>query len=499
MAAEETAAHYEHLSLNEESAEDDETIPSTDLLSIDEALERLGMGPFQYRLLCASGLCFASDAMQVILLSFLAIVVQEEWHLTDAETASIPSALFAGSLMGTLVLGPLADTYGRKPLFVTSNLLIVLFGVATSLATHYVWLVAALFGVGVGVGGLVVPFDLLAEVLPAERRGTNLLLIEYFWTVGCLYIVGVADLSLPAWRTLVGWGTLPCLLSLGMGLTSLVPESPRWLVAEGRLDDALEVLQRAAVVNGSDFPDTIRLKKPPEQEKEAGIAELFTPEWRDITLRLWGAWGAMAFGYYGTLMAITRVFDRTVPDEQNAEFDYTAIFVSSAAELIGTTLVIVAVDRVGRIPSQVVSYSCAGVAVGLLCWLASHGSKRSTLMSLALIARVMEMAGTCVTWVSTAEILTTHVRSTGHATANAVARLGAFCSPYLVESHRIPLWKLGAIMFLVHVITALCVCKLPETKGRSMGAGTERQSTENEPLALEETDEDVPVSHAEPA
>lgn len=61
--------------------------------------DRLGMGLFQYRILVAAGLCFAADAMEVLLLSFLSIVLQDEWRLTDDETAFITSILFLGALV----------------------------------------------------------------------------------------------------------------------------------------------------------------------------------------------------------------------------------------------------------------------------------------------------------------------------------------------------------------------------------------------------------------
>jgi MFS family permease len=244
-------------------------------------------------------------------------------------------------------------------------------------------------------------------------------------------------------------------------------------------------------MNGHDvtvlFPEGLQLVAEPE-EKQATIADLFKPKWREITLRLWGGWGAMAFGYYGALLAITKVFDNdeggnTDTDPGSYNFDYGAIFVSSSAELVGTTIVILAVDRAGRIPCQVIAYSLAGISVCILCTLASNGAPRALLVALAFIARVFEMGGTCVTWVSTAEILTTEVRSTGHSTANAMARLGAFFCPFVVEGS-IPLRRIGFIMLFVHAITVICVSKLPETKGKGMGATDDHDHDDEQ----EETD-----------
>ncbi len=144
-------------------------------------------------------------------------------------------------------------------------------------------------------------------------------------------------------------------------------------------------------------------------------------------------------------------------------------------------MVILAVDRAGRIPTQVLSYSLAGISVCVLCTLASNGAPRLLLIALGFTARVFEMGGTCVTWVSTAEILTTEVRSTGHSTANAMARLGAFFCPFVVEGG-IPLQRIGFIMLFVHAITVLCVSKLPETKGKGMGATDDSNDDEQEEM-----------------
>ena len=154
------------------------------IITVDDAIERLGTGKFQIIVLVAAGLCFAADAMQVLLLSFLSEVLRLEWNLTDSETAMITSILFIGAIFGTLSLGPLADKKGRKPVFLLAASIISGFGIATAMVTNYWTLLANLFMVGWGVGGLVVPFDILSEFLPADSRGKNLLVIEYFWTVG---------------------------------------------------------------------------------------------------------------------------------------------------------------------------------------------------------------------------------------------------------------------------------------------------------------------------
>ncbi|CAJ1969206.1 unnamed protein product [Cylindrotheca closterium] len=445
-------------------------------ITVDEAIERLGMGRFQLYILIAAGLSFASDAMQVMVLSFLGEVLKVEWNLTEEETAMISSILFVGAIFGTLMLGPLADKKGRKPIFLISASIISIFSLAVSFATSYRSVLALLFFVGFGVGGLTVPFDILSEVLPAASRGKNLLVIEYFWSTGVLLVVVFARSTLGTngesgnWRLFVVLSAIPCWISVIVGYF-FVPESPRWLCTQpGRAQEALDIIRKAAERNRIDvdfnFPATLQIAQETEEE-ESDFCELFSEKWRWTTIKLWGAWAAFAFAYFGTIMTITEIFDDSDPDGSN-DFDYGAIFVSSSAELIGTTIAIILVDVVGRIPLQVMSYSLGGVSVYALCRFAEKGMPRNTLLAFSFAARIFEMSGTCVTWISTAEILTTEVRTTGHSAANAVARIGSIIAPFLVQGDSSLATK-GLVMLGVHSLAVLCVSQLPETKGSHMG------------------------------
>lgn len=142
-------------------------------ITMDQAVERLGMGRFQFTILFAAGLCFAADSMEVLLLSFLSVVLRAVWNLSDAETSALTSAVFVGALAGTLVLGRLGDTHGRKPIFTLTAGIICLSGFLTAVANNYTTLLAFRTAVGFGVGGLTVPFDTLAEFVPHSHRGQH--------------------------------------------------------------------------------------------------------------------------------------------------------------------------------------------------------------------------------------------------------------------------------------------------------------------------------------
>jgi hypothetical protein len=114
-------------------------------------------------------------------------------------------------------------------------------------------------------------------------------------------------------------------------------------------------------------------------------------------------------------MTITKIFGEAenIDGENQITFDYSAIFISSCAELVGLVLAIALVDRVGRIPSQVSSYAIGGVGLFFLCLFSHYDGSRMILITLSFIVRIVEMTGSCVTWTSTAEMLSTDIRSTG--------------------------------------------------------------------------------------
>jgi MFS family permease len=82
-----------------------------------------------------------------------------EWELSEPQTDSIISVVFAGAMIGTLILSPLGDRWGRRPVFTLTAAIIAVFGLGTALVPNNEWLLVVRFLVGFGVGGLTVPFE----------------------------------------------------------------------------------------------------------------------------------------------------------------------------------------------------------------------------------------------------------------------------------------------------------------------------------------------------
>jgi hypothetical protein len=98
---------------------------------------------------------------------------------------------------------------------------------------------------------------------------------------------------------------------------------------------------------------------------------------------------------------------------------------------------------------------------------------------LAFFTRLFFHAANITTWVGTAEILTTEIRNTGHAAANAWARLGGFLSPYLVKESTNKM-VVGGTMLGVALLAALCAWGLPETKDHALGVHPDEEKKKRE-------------------
>eukprot|EP00957_Ditylum_brightwellii_P101374 7726167-Ditylum_brightwellii.AAC.1 len=133
-----TSNEHHHAHRHGENRETPDRNANDFVITIDRAIDKLGTGRFQHRILFAAGLCFAADAMEVMLLAYLSLVLEEEWGLSGTQTATITACVFAGAMTGTLILGPLGDKVGRRPVFLLAGTIITVFGVLTSFVTNFV-------------------------------------------------------------------------------------------------------------------------------------------------------------------------------------------------------------------------------------------------------------------------------------------------------------------------------------------------------------------------
>lgn len=431
---------------------------------IDDAIDEIGFGKTQAFLFSAMGLSYMADAMEVTLLSFLYSCLVDFWDLSDYQGDLIVSCVFAGELIGALLAGPLADKFGRRVVSIGSTFLCGVAGMCSALADNVLIFILFRTLTGVGIGMFCVPFDLVGEFMPSSSRGLILSIYQYWWCVGSMYTVLMAWLVLPSWRALVILCAAPVLLA-GVCMV-FIPESPRWLLAQGRNEEAERIITDMAKRNWPQkaLPN-IHLERSLLKEGHGDLGSLFeNPELRRYTMANMVIWGSAGFTFYGVQLLLTRVF-ATTDDDDTCSFDYSFLLIVYSTEIIGTIALMFTIETWGRRYTQLVWYIVAGVSVFILGF-SSLSNDESLIVGCFGLSSIM--AAFSGSWVATPEVYETENRATGHALVNAVARVGAFCSSYWVDSSNDTV-KVGILLGVMNVMAGVFALVLPETKGMKIG------------------------------
>jgi MFS family permease len=230
------------------SAQAGAAIISTD---IPARLDRLRWGRFHTLVVVALGITWILDGLEVTLAGAVAPALKESprLHFSNAEVGLVSSAYLAGAVVGALFFGWLTDRLGRKRLFFITLTLYLVATAATALSWN-LWSFALFrFLTGAGIGGEYTAINsAIQELIPARYRGwTDLVINGSFWIGAALGAVASIILLDPAvlppdwgWRFafLIG-ATLGLVIFL---MRMWLPESPRWLMTHGRVDEANRVL-----------------------------------------------------------------------------------------------------------------------------------------------------------------------------------------------------------------------------------------------------------------
>lgn len=392
-----------------------------------ERLETLPVGSFHYKLLVVTGLGWLFDSMDTGLISFVLPVLAKEWGLSPEQVGWIGSVGLIGMALGAVLAGTIADKFGRKNVFAAT---VVLYSVSTglcALAWSYESLLTFRFLVGFGLGGeLPVAATLMSEYAPTHLRGRFIVLLESFWGLGWLVAALISYFVIPAfgWHIAFIIGALPAVYVFLIRLH--MPESIRYLLSKGRVDEAREIilsLEKKLGVPSKPFDKEFVEESTPIFK--LNVWTLWTKAFRVRTLMLWIAWFGIVFSYYGIFMWLPSiVFAQGF--EVVKTFEY--VLIMTLAQLPGYFAAAWLVDIIGRrytlssflLMSGVCAYffGSAATANGILTW----GAAMS----------FFNLGAWGVIYTYTPELYPTAIRALGSGWAAGFGRIGGMLAPMLV-------------------------------------------------------------------
>ncbi|XP_019934439.2 synaptic vesicle glycoprotein 2B [Paralichthys olivaceus] len=317
-------------------------------LTYEEAMEEAGFGLFHWLLLVVCGWANASDAVEILCVSFLLPTARCDLLLTSSDMGLLTASIFLGMMVGGYMWGYLADQRGRRRVLVVSLTVNGVFGGLACVAPWF-WLLLLLRVIsGIGVGGSIpVIFSYFSEFMPRLRRGAMISCLATFWMAGNILAAGLAWLVIPStwahfslgtldfqsWRLFVLLCSIPSLTS-ALVFRLLMPESPKFLMEAGQEKEAIHVFRLMFELNmmgkGKSFPEfglcTSSKHRELEETSAQGsyrqrltiilkkglvpIKQMFNGSLKSRSITLLIIFYCIAFGYYGLWMWFPELFAR---------------------------------------------------------------------------------------------------------------------------------------------------------------------------------------------
>lgn len=415
-----------------------------------------------------AGLLFGFDTAVI---NGALLSLRTHFALSEIQVEFAASSLLYGCLFGAMAAGTLSDRYGRRSILRLSAVLFLLSAIfAAAPATFTEFLLARfLGGIGIGFASTIAPLY-LAEVSPREKRGSIVTLNQTAIVSGMLLAYctnwALAVTGAAAWRWMFGSAAIPALAFIVC--LRFVPESPRWLFQQDRVEEAAaafcaiggeacrsEQLEeiRAAIAQETPAPGWLRrLRRPLLLAVAVAVLQQIT--------------GINTVLYYGSMLFVAH------GNSGSNQRALAANALIGLTNLVFTLIALCIMDRIGRRTLLTGSASVMFVALLLLVFQfqRAHADFALIVGSTMLYTAAFNIGLGPGAWLYIAEIFPTNVR--GRAMSIATAVLWASC--ILVSNSFLTMVRaLGpagafAVFAGICAFAALFFSRLPETRGRSL-------------------------------
>ncbi|KAJ8749148.1 hypothetical protein K2173_013755 [Erythroxylum novogranatense] len=415
------------------------------------------------------------------------IFIKEDLHITEIQEEVLVGCLSIVSLFGSLAGGRTSDFVGRKW---TMALAAVVFQVGAAIMTlapsfEILMIGRLLAGIGIGFGVMIAPIY-IAEISPSVARGSLTSFPEIFINLGILlgYVSNYAFSSLSVhtgWRVMLAVGILPSVF-IGFALF-VIPESPRWLVMQNRVEEARSVLSKT---NDNEREVELRLAEIQEaagtcnaekREEKAVWREMVSPS-PALRRMLFTGFGIQCFqqitGIDATVYYSPEIFKGAgIKDNSKLLAATVAVGVSKTGFIL---VAIFLIDKLGRKPLlylSTIGMTICLFSLAVTLTLFGQGQLSIGLVILFVCANVafFSVGIGPVCWVLTTEIFPLRLRAQAAALGAVGNRVcsGLVAMSFLSVSNAI---SLGGTFLIFSAISALSVvfvyALVPETKGKSL-------------------------------
>ncbi|MCJ8736439.1 hypothetical protein PDJAM_G00012480 [Pangasius djambal] len=387
-----------------------------------------------------------------------------EWDLVCENRGmnkAMATIFFVGVMIGAALFGSLSDRYGRKTMLLVSYLLALCFATASVFSSSIIMFAVLRFFTGMSITGIVIVTSVLnVEWVSIESRKLVGVIDSFSWTFGYM-VLPVMAYGVRDWR----WLTLTVTLPLGVALISWrwVPESARWLIANGKVEKAQYYLKKCAVMNKRTRANSILKPEVLSSIVSEGGDRTYsyldlmrTPNMRRLALLTGITWYGVASTYYGISFNI-KSFGLDL---------YLNQFLYGAVEVPAKFIVYLLLDWIGRRRTEVggiLLASCAliiNIFIPKDQWIVRSviGVLGKGLASIAFSTLVL----------FSSELYPTVIRQNGMGYNSFLGRLGVALAPLILLLDDVWTHLSQVILCVIALVTGVVASQLPETKDRCL-------------------------------
>jgi putative MFS transporter len=407
------------------------------------------------------------DGYILSIIGIALVQVTPQLHVSPVWAGLIGASALMGVFVGGLIFGYITDVIGRQLMYTVDLIAIIVCSVLQFFAVNVVELFVLRLIIGIAVGAdYPIATALLAEFAPRRQRGPMLGVLVVMWFVGATvaYFVGNALLAVgpSGWRWMLLSPAFPALAVVLMRLGT--PESARWLLNKGRVDEAREVLKRVYGPH-ADVTDVPTEAEPTRFSRIWQGGYLLRTAYVGI---FWTCAIVPLFAIYAFGPEILGAFKLTGSQANIGSALISLLF------LIGCVLALPAVNILGRRPMIIWTFFFS--ALGLLV-LGLWPTAPVAVIALAFVVYAVFIGGPQIMeWVYPNELFPTDVRATAVGVGTALSRIGAAIGTF-IEPIALDRIGIGVTMLIAAAITfagfGASLAWAPETKGKTLAEASE--------------------------
>ncbi|AEO99971.1 sugar porter family MFS transporter [Weizmannia coagulans] len=418
------------------------------------------------------GLLFGYDTGVI---SGALLFIKNDLHLTSWTEGIVVSSILFGCMIGAAISGAMSDRWGRKKVVLIAASVFCIGALGTALApnTGVLILFRVILGLAVGSASTLVPMY-LSEMAPTSIRGALSSLNQLMIMTGILlaYIINYVFAATGSWRWMLGFALIPGLLML-IGMLFL-PESPRWLLKQGKEPEARTILNYMR--KGHGVEEEIReIKQANELEKNQGGFSEVKQAWVRPALI-----AGIGLAVFQQIIGCNTVLYYAPTTFTNVGLGASAAILGTVGigivNVIITAIAVLIIDKVGRKPLLLIGnagMSLALFVLGIVNALLGPSTAASwtTVICLAVYIAFFSLSWGPVVWVMLSEIFPLKIRGIGMGIGSVTNWLAnlivSLTFPKLIEQFGI------STMFIIYGIMGVLAFifvtrKVSETKGKSL-------------------------------